>query len=74
MKLNGNSKLVLAAVVPLVGAAVGFGILQSDVNHNRTDLVRVERRGVERDKELRDALQRIEDKLDDLIKDSLWRE
>lgn len=43
---NGNGglllKLIGAAMVPLLAAMIGFGVLKSDVQHNQRDINRVE--------------------------------
>lgn len=58
--VNGNLKLAIAILVPLLAAAVGFGVLKERVNDNAQRIGEVERRS-----ELR--LQRIEAKLDELL-------
>jgi hypothetical protein len=58
--VNGNLKLAVAVLVPLLAAAVGFGVLKERVNDNAQRIGEVERRS-----ELR--LQRIEAKLDELL-------
>jgi len=44
---NGSNlltKLVLTALIPMLVAAVTFGIVRSDVNHNKEDIQRIEKR------------------------------
>jgi len=66
-RVNGNLKAILAVAIPLIGVAVGFGILQSDVSHNTDSIFRVETQAQQGDARIESRLTRIEDKLDRLL-------
>lgn len=58
--LNGNLKYIIAVLIPLLAAAVGYGVLKERVNDNASRITEAEQRTNIR-------LQRIEDKLDRLL-------
>lgn len=76
---NGNvwKPTIVAILIPLLGLAVAFGVLKSDVGHNTHEIRAVEVRSNVADQAMEERitnqLTRIEDKLDALLEKSNGR-